>query len=57
MVAAMASLLVPAAEAGARPPKTQPDWIENAVIYEANLRQGTSERNLKGLVLSDPIML
>ena len=49
MVAAMASLLVPAAEAGARPPKTQPDWIENAVIYEANLRQGTSERNLKGL--------
>lgn len=26
-----------------------PDWIENAVIYEANLRQGTPERNLKGL--------
>ena len=26
-----------------------PDWINNAVIYEANLRQGTPERNLKGL--------
>lgn len=26
-----------------------PEWIENAVIYEANLRQGTAERNLKGL--------
>ncbi|MDE6330957.1 MAG: alpha-amylase [Muribaculaceae bacterium] len=26
-----------------------PQWIENAVIYEANLRQGTEERNLKGL--------
>lgn len=26
-----------------------PEWIENAVIYEANLRQGTPERNLKGL--------
>lgn len=29
--------------------KTVPEWIENAVIYEANLRQGTQERNLKGL--------
>ena len=28
---------------------TAPDWIQNAVIYEANLRQGTAERNLKGL--------
>lgn len=26
-----------------------PEWIENAVIYEANLRQGTPDRNLKGL--------
>ena len=26
-----------------------PEWIDNAVIYEANLRQGTTERNLKGL--------
>lgn len=26
-----------------------PDWISNAVIYEANLRQGTSTRDLKGL--------
>lgn len=29
--------------------KTTPAWMENAVIYEANLRQGTPERNLKGL--------
>ena len=26
-----------------------PDWMANAVIYEANLRQGTADRNLKGL--------
>lgn len=26
-----------------------PEWIENAVIYEANLRQGTQNRNLEGL--------
>lgn len=32
---------------GAKSPK--PEWMENAVIYEANLRQGTSNRNLKGL--------
>lgn len=31
-----------------------PEWIENAVIYEANLRQGTPERNLKGLQKSLP---
>lgn len=29
--------------------KVTPEWIQNAVIYEANLRQGTPERNLKGL--------
>lgn len=28
---------------------TNPKWISNAVIYEANLRQGTAERNLQGL--------
>lgn len=27
----------------------RPDWLKNAVIYEANLRQGTSQRNFKGL--------
>lgn len=32
---------------GAKSPK--PVWMENAVIYEANLRQGTANRNLKGL--------
>lgn len=26
-----------------------PAWLENAVIYEANLRQGTTTRDLKGL--------
>ena len=26
-----------------------PEWMDNAVIYEANLRQGTSTRDLKGL--------
>lgn len=26
-----------------------PEWMENAVIYEANLRQGTPSRDLKGL--------
>lgn len=27
----------------------KPEWMKSAVIYEANLRQGTPERNLKGL--------
>lgn len=27
----------------------QPDWMKNGVIYEINLRQGTPERNLKGM--------
>ena len=26
-----------------------PDWLDSAVIYEANLRQGTPTRDLKGL--------
>lgn len=26
-----------------------PEWMKNAVIYEANLRQGTPNRNIKGL--------
>lgn len=26
-----------------------PEWVENAVIYEVNLRQGTPERNLRGM--------
>ena len=45
----LASLMIPAVSAAAPQPKTNPEWIENAVIYEANLRQGTAERNLKGL--------
>lgn len=31
-----------------------PEWLESAVIYEANLRQGTPMRNLKGLQLELP---
>lgn len=31
-----------------------PEWLENAVIYEANLRQGTPTRDLKGLQLELP---
>ena len=46
--ALLSSLLIPAV-GQARPVKTQPEWVDNAVIYEANLRQGTAERNLKGL--------
>lgn len=37
----------------AKPVKTAsapaPDWMADAVIYEANLRQGTKERNLRGM--------
>ena len=39
--------LLPSLPAKAEVPA--PDWMGNAVIYEANLRQGTAERNLKGL--------
>lgn len=31
-----------------------PEWMNNAVIYEANLRQGTPTRDLKGLQLQLP---
>lgn len=31
-----------------------PDWVKDAVIYEVNLRQGTPERNLKGMQLQLP---
>lgn len=30
------------------------DWAKNAVIYEVNLRQGTPERNLKGMTKELP---
>ena len=43
---ASAALLPSQPAMGAAP---APEWINNAVIYEANLRQGTPERNLKGL--------
>lgn len=32
----------------------RPQWINNAVIYEANLRQGTPTRDLKGMQLQLP---
>lgn len=48
ILAALAgSFLMPSLTAKAEAPA--PDWMSNAVIYEANLRQGTPERNLKGL--------
>lgn len=31
-----------------------PQWLDNAVIYEVNLRQGTPERNLKGMTAQLP---
>lgn len=31
-----------------------PEWLKSAVIYEANLRQGTPTRNFKGLQLELP---
>lgn len=54
----MAALLVGGAAipamAGAGLGKTKasspaPEWFDNTVIYEANLRQGTPERNLRGM--------
>lgn len=48
-LAAASAVALPAAFGAAPAKKTSPEWIENAVIYEANLRQGTPERNIKGL--------
>lgn len=49
----LAALMLPvtamAANENVKTSKSSPEWMENAVIYEANLRQGTPERNLKGL--------
>lgn len=40
---------------GDRPTSVKhPDWMKDAVIYEVNLRQGTPERNLKGMQLQLP---
>lgn len=47
--ALVATLMLPGIAYGQHQKKQNPEWIENAVIYEANLRQGTPERNLKGL--------
>lgn len=33
---------------------THPDWVQNAVIYEINLRQGSPTRDLKGMQLQLP---
>ena len=46
---AIASLLVTTTALPTSAAVPAPDWMSNAVIYEANLRQGTAERNLKGL--------
>lgn len=48
----MAAAAMPAlgAELGTKTAESPaPAWMDNAVIYEANLRQGTPERNFKGL--------
>lgn len=56
--AAALALSLPAAASAAPAPvelgdslaaSPAPDWMRNAVIYEANLRQGTPSRDLKGL--------
>lgn len=49
---ATANGLAKGPENGARSPK--PQWMKNAVIYEANLRQGTKTRDLKGMQLQIP---
>ena len=49
---ATANGLAKGPENGARSPKLQ--WMKNAVIYEANLRQGTKTRDLKGMQLEIP---
>lgn len=50
MAAAMASPSLCAAGLGDRNAESPaPAWMDNAVIYEANLRQGTAERTFKGL--------
>lgn len=49
------SLLAQAPVAGLEKTKNaHVDWAKNAVIYEVNLRQGTPERNLKGLTKQLP---
>lgn len=53
MMTAAASAFTPligAEQLGSQPTLSpQPEWAESAVIYEANLRQGTQGRNLKAL--------
>lgn len=48
-----AALAVPSAGAkelgDSKAASPAPDWMGNAVIYEANLRQGSAERSFKGL--------
>lgn len=47
LIAVASTCLAKTHQIGALSPK--PEWMENAVIYEANLRQGTPTRDLKGL--------
>ncbi len=50
-LALCASLAIAGAASAAGP---QPDFMDRAVIYEVNLRQGTEARNLKGAQLELP---
>lgn len=47
VIGILAAMMISTAPAAAE--KTAPEWMDNAVIYEANLRQGTTTRDLKGL--------
>ncbi len=58
VVTALLSLVFPSMaqkDLGSQTTKApQPDWTKNAVIYEANLRQGTPTRNFRGLQMELP---
>lgn len=55
--AAIAAVAIPVSAkdlGGVKASSPAPEWLDAAVIYEANLRQGTPSRDLKGLQLQLP---
>lgn len=56
VVAVLATLFAPAAMGGSPAPTAapQPEWLGDAVIYEVNLRQGTTGRTLRSMQLELP---
>jgi len=54
ILTALAVLMLPVWAVSAPTRAPQPDWMKNAVIYEANLRQGTPQRNLRGMQMQLP---